>query len=425
VTKIAVFVATTGGPVQIERVTPERAPQSLVCLSRSSSVLSISPAYDDFVRRGSGVIERDFGPFDDESFRVDVSGQIGSGQSWQLGIYLAHAIVSADGHDLAETVDEANLVLWVTGRVDYDLRVSSVSHVSEKIQASQPAFQNWKNAGKDVRLILPAHENAQSAAAAQSEWQAHIHSAERADEFCDDLGLTGTVKSNPAGNAKNGRLVVAGFAGVILLGGALVVSASTSGPFAEWRDRTLANFGLGSAMIPGPIDQAAVARTTPQVTKRGPKIAILENKPPQGVHCAHVFFGGKKPVTATIGPSSEGAIQDSSLKDVCGLTFQVDLGVTSKYVALALDVQSGKYIKNDLPKTLQGATAVNGKQNWTIDLQRRMRAPFVYNLVTVYGDRPVTKDINWLSSQVNFETAAQKLAESGVRAVRHTHRVAP
>ena len=38
------------------------------------------------------MIEREFGPFDSGAFRLDVSAPISDGESWQLGVFLAHAL---------------------------------------------------------------------------------------------------------------------------------------------------------------------------------------------------------------------------------------------------------------------------------------------------------------------------------------------
>ena len=97
----------------------------MICVSRSSTILPISGEYDDFVRRGSGVIEREFGPFDYESFRADVSGPVGTGQSWQLAFFLAHAIDAAEEVELVDDLDKADRVVWASGRVDYDLRAGN------------------------------------------------------------------------------------------------------------------------------------------------------------------------------------------------------------------------------------------------------------------------------------------------------------
>ena len=42
----AVFIATTGGPVQVLQLTPERAPQSMVCVNRTTNVLPVPNGYD-------------------------------------------------------------------------------------------------------------------------------------------------------------------------------------------------------------------------------------------------------------------------------------------------------------------------------------------------------------------------------------------
>jgi len=135
VKRIAILIATTAGPVLVDRITPEPAPQSMVCLRRQSEVLPISPDYDDFVRPGSGVIMREFGPYDEGAFRLDVSGLIGTGLSWQLGVFAAHAVFKSDQCALS-SLEEADLIIWLSGTVDNDLNVGDVDHMSEKVEAS-------------------------------------------------------------------------------------------------------------------------------------------------------------------------------------------------------------------------------------------------------------------------------------------------
>lgn len=156
--RIAVHVATTGGPVLIQRITPEYAPQSMMCLGRSSDVLPISGDYDDFVKPGSGVIVREFGPFEEDAFRLDVSGPIGAGRSWQLGVFTAHAIEHTDGFSLCDPED-ADIVLWMTGMVDYDLHVRAVDHIAEKVQASRKDFARWQGAGRKVFAVASKGNN--------------------------------------------------------------------------------------------------------------------------------------------------------------------------------------------------------------------------------------------------------------------------
>lgn len=133
---VRVVVATTEGPSEVLRVTAEDpALRSVVCLGRTTTTLPISRAYDAFVRSPSGVVERAVGH---PAFRVDVSAPIDDGDSWQLGLYLAHRLKAAGR--LAEGDAGADLALWATGRVDSDLLVHPVDRVDEKLRRSAGLF---------------------------------------------------------------------------------------------------------------------------------------------------------------------------------------------------------------------------------------------------------------------------------------------
>ena len=87
---IRVFIATTDGPAEVQRIAEEDPDvKSVVCLDGKAVALPISPDYDAFVRAPTGVIERSYGH---RAFRLDVSREISSGLSWQLGIFIAHAL---------------------------------------------------------------------------------------------------------------------------------------------------------------------------------------------------------------------------------------------------------------------------------------------------------------------------------------------
>lgn len=158
--KICVVIATTAGPALIERITPEFAPQSMVCLGRSSEVLAISHDYDDFVRPGSGVIMREFSKAAGtaSAFRLDLSQRIGTGKSWQLAVFCAHALHFASDCTLSNP-QEAETILWLTGMVDYDLNIAAVGNIAEKVDASRDFLISCLDQGK--RVVLGAHpENA-------------------------------------------------------------------------------------------------------------------------------------------------------------------------------------------------------------------------------------------------------------------------
>jgi len=191
----AVFIATTGGPVQVLQITPERAPQSMVCVNRTTNVLPVSKLYDQFVKPGSGVVEREFGPFEAASFRVDVSGPIDTGNSWQLGMYLVHALHAAPEHRLIEDITAADMIIWATGCVDYHLNVTEVDHVAAKIAASGDLFAEWAALGKPVAVITAAGVNESDARAALADSGAVVFGAENAGQAGEILGLASAPKS--------------------------------------------------------------------------------------------------------------------------------------------------------------------------------------------------------------------------------------
>ena len=289
-TKFAVFVATTGGPVQIERLTPERAPQSMICISRSSTILPISREYDDFVRRGSGVIEREFGPFGYESFRADVSGAVGTGQSWQLAFFLAHAIDAADDVELVENMEKADCVVWATGRVDYDLKILEVDHVAEKLQASRSLFEQVEASSLKGMVITPVFQSQDMVDMAGLSSKFSIIAVEDVINVCQVLDLN--LKSRSTGVSTEGRpsnntaRVAAGFiAGAVIIG-SLVFSSSVG------IDAILSAIGIKMDKI----ETTGGEEETPVVA--GPKngsiqgtdlnVTVTALKPPPGRTCLDV-----------------------------------------------------------------------------------------------------------------------------------------
>ncbi|BDX06375.1 hypothetical protein [Planctobacterium marinum] len=89
--KVHVFIATTKGLVAVQKITDldDEELQSFFSVRGTTQVLPISTAYHNLVRKGTGIIQQNFGG---TSYRADVSDEINQGNSWQLGIYIAHAV---------------------------------------------------------------------------------------------------------------------------------------------------------------------------------------------------------------------------------------------------------------------------------------------------------------------------------------------
>lgn len=197
--KIAVYIATTAGPVRIDRLVLEPAPQSVVCLNRSSEVLPISADYDDFVRPGSGVIMREFGPFGGNAFRMDLAGgSISGGKSWQLPVFIAHAVDTAADCELVPEGEDADEIIWATGLVDYDLNVGAVNHIPEKLAASTEQFKEWDKSEKFVRIFMADGNNAMQARETGLPERTLFRPAMSAASILAELGIVPTASSSEA-----------------------------------------------------------------------------------------------------------------------------------------------------------------------------------------------------------------------------------
>ena len=150
-TAVRVYVATTEGPSEVQRIAEEDPEvRSVVCLNGTSEALPISAKYDSFVRKPTGVIERLFGH---PVFRMDVAARIGDGRSWQLGFAVAHGLHAAGR--LAGRGGPAQSAVWLTGTLDNDLNIGAVDHIPEKLKKSAALFAELRSQNIPVTVFLP------------------------------------------------------------------------------------------------------------------------------------------------------------------------------------------------------------------------------------------------------------------------------
>jgi hypothetical protein len=180
VSAVRVYIATTQAPSEVQRIAKEDPHvRSVVCLNGTSEALPISAAYDAFVRKPTGVIERKYGH---SVYRLDVSERISDGESWQLGFFIAHALFATD--TLAGKGEKADRAVWVTGEVDRDLKVNPVDHVVEKLRQSATLFAELEAAGIPLTIFIP-RANAEGI---KPVW-GNVVALESVDEICRELGL--------------------------------------------------------------------------------------------------------------------------------------------------------------------------------------------------------------------------------------------
>ncbi len=158
---VFVYLATTQGPSLVQRIIPEDADvQSLVCENFGYDPLPISNGYYNFVKKGPGLIHKDFGH---GAFRVDVDKAITQGKSWQLGMYLAHyaqsqnVLLTSDG-SVSSQPEAGDIVVWATGEVKADRQILSVKQVAKKLILSEPLFEHCLSHKIRVLTFIPASD---------------------------------------------------------------------------------------------------------------------------------------------------------------------------------------------------------------------------------------------------------------------------
>ena len=193
---VRVVIATTNGPVTIHALWEEEEElgRSSVTIGGTTTRAGIDKDYGDFVRPGSGIIARQFGH---AAFLLDLSDRVDIGSSWQLAVFLAHAVLS--GGRLAQENDGCDVLVWATGGVQrVDLAVTSVGHVADKLRNSMALFEAAVAARTRVHIFVP-RANGDEAEPATMAW---LHARgltvaplDRVDEALQVLGLPQPVRA--------------------------------------------------------------------------------------------------------------------------------------------------------------------------------------------------------------------------------------
>ncbi|WP_057831424.1 FHA domain-containing protein [Colwellia sp. TT2012] len=152
--KLHIFVATTQGLVAIQNITAidDADISSIVSINGTSTTANISSAYHNFVKKGAGIIQQDFGAC---SYRINISDRIDHGNSWQLAFYLAHAAkndnILGDGQ-----VSAGDQVICATGEVNTSNRnIQGISEISLKQQLAAKQIKQWHKNNNKVCFLVP------------------------------------------------------------------------------------------------------------------------------------------------------------------------------------------------------------------------------------------------------------------------------
>ena len=152
--RVRVFIATTEGPVAVQKITAEDPDvPSVACRDGTTEVLAISRDYTRFVDRGTGLVARLTGH---GAYRLDLDRPVDGGRSWQLPVLLAH-LLDVEGR-LAGPEEPADLTLLATGEVDREQRVRPVGQVKQKLSAARALIERHAARGQPLVVLVPEGE---------------------------------------------------------------------------------------------------------------------------------------------------------------------------------------------------------------------------------------------------------------------------
>jgi hypothetical protein len=414
-------------------------------------MLAISGDYDAFIRQPSGVIEREFGQLEPSTFRLDVSGPIDEGDSWQLGVYAAHMLAAAGR--LAPYEESTKMAIWLTGSVDNDLLIGPVAHLPEKLHASRDEFIRLLAEGVSVTLFVPrgGRELAERAKLPSMLTLVEVHNT---SALGSSLGLK--VNKTRPGRASAGsnerrsapvdppkpRWTGLSWLYKILLATALGIAIATIfialPKLSAWSDLTArGEFGqlddaLSTARQGTRLDRRLTALAyenwlASQRPGRGDiEVTLDERRAPEGHTCAAVHFGNVEAVRSRVTRNARGEFAASSYQGLCGLEFTVVATKQSLYAAALLQVISGRYFQAvPLPRKLIGRESFFGRQGWAIDLPWRLHEAFSYSIEVVAATYPVNDALRWWLDSNDPARASERAGELGLWVLSWHHKVVP
>jgi hypothetical protein len=419
-----VLIATTRGPSTVQRITPEDAEvSSVVCLDGKAMSLPISPAYEHFVRHPTGVIERHFGH---PSFRLDVEQPIDDGTSWQLGVFIAHALDSAKA--LAGRGESCDRLIWCTGEVDHDLAVRPVEHVAEKIERSEAVLRAAVAEGTPVLVLLP-RGNASEAAPrwlAELRDQVRIVPVDGAVQICRELGVAmgrSEIEESPPPQRRSPS-----FLAVSVMVLAVALSALAWILFGS----------MDKGAVPAlPVPPHAAAPPAAENVIASPSAPLLlglaELRRPGGGECRPEAGG----LTATpLDLDDQGRFSPSRLAGLCAIKFSVRSRERGRYIwAFAQLVPERIFLLADTSRLRDAEVKGEGEASWTVPLMEGRTKPLRYVFVALSSPEPLTDAVNMVPRHIDwsgeksfnqeFKALAADLASRGVTIVMAAHEAMP
>ena len=416
--RYSVLIATTDGPVLVQRLAEEDPDvRSVICLNGTSESLPISSAYDAFVRKPTGVIERLFGH---TVYRMDVSDRVSDGSSWQLGVFAAHFLHNQG--ELAERTEDATHVLWLTGEVNNALNVGVVDHVAVKLERSAEMVLKLADQGAKVFLGYPKGnpEEVERVLMANQSLADAIFKAvpfKSTDDLVGalslDIGEAASVGSNrvEGGTPDKLRLGLVGFACVFTVVALGLLGWHVFGEVSRWRamaaggayDKML--WDMNAAKSGDCMTCRAAAAIYPVVAGLGQpgkgdmEMTASEIRAPNGRSCSSIRFATASPEERQVRTETDGRFAASSSKGLCGLVYRLrNTGSQPFHVWLSARPRSGIRVRTRARRRA-GTRHARLAPGETLDVRVRvpewLRREVTFSVLALAGEAPVNAAARW------------------------------
>ena len=418
--RYSVLIATTDGPVLVQRLAEEDPDvRSVICLNGTSEALPISGAYDAFVRKPTGVIERLFGH---TVYRMDVSDRVSDGRSWQLGVFAAHFLHNQG--EMAERTEDATYVLWLTGEVNNDLDVGVVDHVAEKLERSAGMLLKLADQGAKVFLGYPkgnTDEVERVLVANQSLADAIFKAAplKSTEDLAGALSLDTGVASLGSKRVEAGEKLptldklrpgLVGFACVLTVVALGLLGWNVFGEVSRWRalaaggayDKLLRD--MDAAKSGDCMTCRAAAAIYPVVAGLGQpgkgdmEMTASEIRAPDGRSCSSIRFAAP-PEGRPVRTETEGRFAASPSKGLCGLVYRLrNTGSRPFHVWLSARPISGIQVRTRARRRA-GTRHARLAPGETLDVRVRVpewiRREVTFSVLALAGEAPVNAAARW------------------------------
>ena len=155
-----VVIPTTNNLVGISDITYEDPlVSSVICENNNLEALPISPQYNSFVKSPTGIIEKITGH---SSYRIDITGRIEQGDSWQLGVAIAHIFHKKNLINFSKNQNlisnDEDTIIWASGIINSNLDIKKIDYLEKKIENSVVFFKECLKKNILIKIIL-SHEN--------------------------------------------------------------------------------------------------------------------------------------------------------------------------------------------------------------------------------------------------------------------------